>query len=397
MSKEFLQNAAVGLRGCPIVGFYDKDKQDFLGHEKELIVDNGEFKYIDITRPYGFVDLNAKIWFQKFKDDNSIIREYLCTEGYIWSEAYPEAKRLLMGDNNQSIHLHEPSVNGFWTQNLNQGNKFFIFNEGLIENLCILGEEVEPCFEGANFKPASDFSLENEIERLKKMSQSMINDILKYSEGGQKGMEYNLEDIKEYKQLQTDYAALEEKFKNASSVVEKYEQLVKDYAALEEKFKDAEKVAEDYSILQEKYNTDLADYTAVVKKSEALAADNEKISTEFSDLKTQYELLNTEVEGLKDYKLAKETKEKEDLIASFSMLDEEDKKPIIEKINDYSLDEIESKLAVIGFRKKINFDTTITQKDNDPQPQLQYNFNNEGFNDVPEWIKAVQVTASQRI
>ena len=373
MSKEFLQNAAVGLRGCPIVGFYDKDKQDFLGHEKELIVDNGEFKYIDITRPYGFVDLNAKIWFQKFKDDNSIIREYLCTEGYIWSEAYPEAKRLLMGDNNQSIHLHEPSVNGFWTQNLNQGNKFFIFNEGLIENLCILGEEVEPCFEGANFKPASDFSLENEIERLKKMSQSMINDILKYSEGGQKGMEYNLEDIKEYKQLQTDYAALEEKFKNA------------------------EKVAEDYSALQEKYDTDLADYTAVVKKSEDLTADNEKISTEFSDLKTQYELLNTEVEGLKDYKLAKETKEKEDLIASFSMLDEEDKKPIIEKINDYSLDEIESKLAVIGFRKKINFDTTITQKDNDPQPQLQYNLNNEGFNDVPEWIKAVQVTASQRI
>ena len=43
--------------------------------------------------------------------------------------------------------------------------------------------------------------------------------------------------------------------------------------------------------LQEKYNTDLADYTAVVKKSETLAADNEKISTEFSDLKTQYELL----------------------------------------------------------------------------------------------------------
>ena len=258
-----------------------------------------------------------------------------------------------------------------------------------------MGEEVEPCFEGANIKPASDFSLENEIDRLKKMSQSMINDILKYSEGGQKGMEYNLEDIKEYKQLQTDYAALEKKFKDASSTVEKYEQLVKDYAALEEKLKDAEKVAEDYSALKEKYDTDLADYAAVVKKSEDLTADNEKISTEFSDLKTQYELLNTEVEGLKDYKLAKETKEKEDLIASFSMLDEEDKKPIIEKINDYSLDEIESKLAVIGFRKKINFDTEV--KPNEQNPQLQYNLNNDSFNDVPEWIKAVQNTASQRI
>ena len=50
MSKEFLQNAAVGLRGCPIVGFYDKAKQDFLGHERELTIDNGEFKYIAIDR-----------------------------------------------------------------------------------------------------------------------------------------------------------------------------------------------------------------------------------------------------------------------------------------------------------------------------------------------------------
>ena len=224
----------------------------------------------------------------------------------------------------------------------------------------------------------------------------MINDILKYSEGGQKGMDYNLEDIKEYKQLQSDYAALEEKFKEASSTVEKYEQLVKDYAVLEEKVKDAEKVAGDYSALQEKYDIDLADYAAVVKKSEDLTADNEKISAEFSDLKTQYELLNTEVESLKDYKLAKEKKEKEELIASFSMLDEEDKKPIIEKINDYSLDEIESKLAVIGFRKKINFDTNVKSIEN--KPHLQYNLDGENIDDaVPEWIKAVQNTASQRI
>jgi hypothetical protein len=36
------------------------------------------------TRPYGFVDLNAKVWFKKYNDEG-VIHEYLVTEGYIWT------------------------------------------------------------------------------------------------------------------------------------------------------------------------------------------------------------------------------------------------------------------------------------------------------------------------
>ena len=44
------------------------------------------------------------------------------------------------------------NVKGSWTAGDNGYPEFFIVNEALIEKLCILGENVEPCFEGASVK-----------------------------------------------------------------------------------------------------------------------------------------------------------------------------------------------------------------------------------------------------
>ena len=63
ITKEFAKKMAVGLRGCPIVGYYNEDTQDFEEHEKTLSFKDDKLVFLDITKPYGFVDLNAKIWF----------------------------------------------------------------------------------------------------------------------------------------------------------------------------------------------------------------------------------------------------------------------------------------------------------------------------------------------
>ena len=42
-----------------------------------------------MTKPYGFIGENAHVWFQKFQDEDGVIRDYLLTEGYIWSGIYP--------------------------------------------------------------------------------------------------------------------------------------------------------------------------------------------------------------------------------------------------------------------------------------------------------------------
>ena len=92
---------ASSLRGAAIVGYYNEEKEDFEEHNKILEISGNEIKLKETTKPYGFVDLNAKVWFQKFIDDDENERDYLMTEGYLWTGQYPEAQRVIENGNNQ--------------------------------------------------------------------------------------------------------------------------------------------------------------------------------------------------------------------------------------------------------------------------------------------------------
>jgi hypothetical protein len=47
------------------------------------------------------------------------------------------------------MELDDETSNGFWTNDDKTNARIFIYNEALVEKLCILGEDVEPCFEGS--------------------------------------------------------------------------------------------------------------------------------------------------------------------------------------------------------------------------------------------------------
>jgi len=63
ITKEVAIEMANTLPGSPIVGFYNQYTKDFEEHNQTIKVLNGKLKFEDTTRPYGFVDLNAKVWF----------------------------------------------------------------------------------------------------------------------------------------------------------------------------------------------------------------------------------------------------------------------------------------------------------------------------------------------
>ena len=115
ITKEVAKSMANSLPGSPIVGFFNEDKQDFEEHNRVIDISNGEFKIKDTTRPYGFVDLNAKVWFQKFLDDGQNEHEYMMTEGWLWTGQYPECKRVLDKGNNQSMELDEETLDATWS------------------------------------------------------------------------------------------------------------------------------------------------------------------------------------------------------------------------------------------------------------------------------------------
>lgn len=183
ITKEVARDMANTLPGSPIVGYFNEAKGDFEEHNRVIDISNGKFAIKDTTRPYGFVDLGAKVWFQKFLDDGETEREYLMTEGYLWTGQYPEAQRIIDQGNNQSMELDDKLIDAFWTKDGKGKPQFFIINEAIISKLCVLGDDCEPCFEGSNITaPQITFSFE---DGFKEQLFSMMNEIKKVlNEGG---------------------------------------------------------------------------------------------------------------------------------------------------------------------------------------------------------------------
>ncbi len=178
ITKEVAKQMANSLPGCPIVGFYNEEKGDFEEHNRIIDISNGKFEIKDTTRPYGFVDLNAKVWFQKFLDDGMNEREYMMTEGWLWTGQYPECQRILTNGNNQSMELDEKTIDAHWSKDNNGDPKFFIINEAIISKLCTLGVNNEPCFEGSSITaPIIQFAFE---DGFKEQLFSMMNELKDY-------------------------------------------------------------------------------------------------------------------------------------------------------------------------------------------------------------------------
>ena len=61
ITKEVAMQMANSLPGSPIVGYYNEKDQDFEEHNRTIEIKDGEFIMKDTTRPYGFVDMGAKV------------------------------------------------------------------------------------------------------------------------------------------------------------------------------------------------------------------------------------------------------------------------------------------------------------------------------------------------
>ena len=113
----------------------------------------------------------------------------------------------------------------------------------------------------------------------------------------------------------------------------------------------------------------------------------------------EYELLKESYDELVEFKNKVEDKEKEELIKSFYMLSDEDKKDVIENKSKYSKDDIEAKLSVICFRKKVNFDLDDSSKNEEEieteekeENVTTFALESKNIEVVPAWISAVRNT-----
>ena len=386
IDKAAATKMAKTLHGCPIAGFYDEATQDFAGHNRSIEVGDGKFKIVDKTKAYGFVDSSARIWFQKFLDDNKVEREYLMTEGYLWTTLYPESKRILTNGNNQSMELNEEKLDGTWTLDDKGFPKFFIINEAMIQKLCILGEDVEPCFEGAGI--AAQFSFDGDF---KNKLFSLMEDIKSaLNKGGFTSMENDkldptLEDQNGDPEL--DFKKKEEEEKDNPFPPKGDDKEEDKGGEGEEDKKEPEDKKEEEDEDEKKKKAAKNSLT----DDEVAESDLYKnLAVQFTQLQESFEALKAEVEPLRAFKLESDRKAKEEMINRFFMLSDEDKKDCIENIDTYSVDDIEAKLSVICVRNKVSFDLEEDKEETSTVFNLENNWIEDDL--TPSWIKAALAT-----
>ena len=386
ITKEVATNMAKTLRGAPIVGYYKEEKGDFADHGEKVIIDDEGIKFQCMTVPYGFVSPDAKVWFQTFNDiddfGNEVKREYLVTTGYLWTGQYEECKKALDG-RPHSMELDNDSLEGKWSTDNSTGMDFFILNDATFSKLCILGDDVEPCFEGSSItSPATTFSkVDNSF---KHTLFSMMEDLKFALKGGNEQVtqeatmvEQSIEDNTENLDSSNESIVNENDTSIEEPTAESVESPETEFENQDEKDKD-EQNKDDNKDSDSEYSCNGKDDED--KKKYSL------LEAEYNELKTKFDLLQAKCEELEKVTTSYEREKKEELISKFYMLDDEDKKDVKDNIDKYSLDDIESKLSVICVRKRVSFANEVEED----QPATTFSLEGlDAEDDTPEWIKAV--------
>ena len=126
---------------------------------------------------------------------------------------------------------------------------------------------------------------------------------------------------------------------------------------------------------------------------------------EFEAMESELSSLRAEVEELREFKLGIESQQKDALINSYHMLSDEDKADVIEHKSEYSLEEIESKLAVIYVKKNVDFDSLTGKAEDDinfeaepakeEDPSLTFSLDDEVAGFVPSMVQALRKTVGR--
>ena len=149
ISEDFANQLIESLPYAPIKGIFDKEDLDFGDHGEKN--SDGQI--------YGVVSENPNFAWEKHLDVDGVEREYACADVILYTALYPEAN--LISGKSQSMEIHKEGLTGEWKIWDGDKQPYFEFHKGHLLGLQVLGDEVEPCFEGSAF-----FSLYKDAKEL---------------------------------------------------------------------------------------------------------------------------------------------------------------------------------------------------------------------------------------
>ena len=353
ISEDFAKILINSASGCPVVGLWDYEAHDFTDHSMS-----------DRKKAYGFIPENPNFTWEKNYDYDGVERQYAAFDIVLWTKAFEEANEIITHP--LSMELNPDTING--TFSVINGEYCFYFTSAEMLGVCVLGYNVEPCFEGARFISIEDV---NEFKRLFQIDKQQA--LLTYNNNkGDTSMENEKElpVVEEFTQVRDDDIEVTEE--PTQEVTEPTEELEPEteFSQVDPEPKEDSIEPEDEPSPEEQFAQNLAELQRQRDEFEA------KIQ-ELEDKVSKLEDLNF---SLTEYKNNKVKQEKLNIVKNYSEILTEDEIKGID-IDKYSLEDLDDKLAAMAYRKNINHDSANFQ--------LIYTNvnNNEDSNDISDIMK----------
>ena len=377
ITDEFADELISTFQYIPVKGIYDGE--DFTDHGTSR--SEGQI--------YGIVPETNNFAWEQHLDKDGVERTYACTDVLLFTALYPEANDIISKP--QSMELYEPSLS--YHMAIVQGQKYVVFDHGRFLGLQVLGDTVEPCFEGASFFTLQK-SIEDTIQKIKDYSNIggnsemeinfKLSDSQKYNaiwsllnpeyneEGGwtssyavnevydDYALAYNFEEgcyerIYYTKDDATDSLTIDNKVKVFIVDVTPEEKATLDtlrtlngntYELVNENLSNAEKNATDcaeFSTKIEELNSTIATLNTEMESAEAKIAE---VQTEYDKVDSLNKSLTEELESLRTFKKSIEDQSKEAVISEYSdKLSETVLDTYRAKFDEYTAEELDMHLT----------------------------------------------------
>ena len=343
-TKEVIDSMAGRIGGTPVIGHYSESAQDFLAHG-DLVVsvteDGIETKKVGPT-PYGFVAPDAPTWFEENLDPDGVTRNYLTTEVLLWTGRFPELEILSEGRNNQSMEIDPSTFKGHFAEI--DGEDLYFVEHADFSGLCILGQGIEPCFEGAGI--SNTYSLETRnhfVENLSAMKQELAKTNFSLDSGEEEEMNKDKEtevveevvteelqdEVTEVVETVTEENSSVEHNQDPEEEVEVDEEINEDTidtieGPTDEELQEIENEAEEEENNDEDINFDIDDYNSLHEEYTALVAERDELQ-----------------DRLNVYIHAEERAEKVTVLEAYDTIPAEAREAIMNELDDLTLEQVD--------------------------------------------------------
>ena len=353
VANQLIESATQGT--TPVVGFFDPATESWASHSGPTLA-NG----------YGYVE-NFLGW-EPFEDTDGITREYAVFSVVLFTDYYEEAKKIF--GQNQSMELDPFSIDGDWT--MIEGREYFVYTKAKMLGFCVIGEH-EPCFSVSSFFSKNDDIYKSQYEKFSSLLfnlKTQVEEAEKNNEGGEQPMnEFENKEVVEQVENPQVQEEVQDTFQQTQETVESEVTETSATENFEEKPAESEseiqeQVSEEpsefealqtqFNELQESYNQLQSDYSAAQARIEELEQFQTSINTELENLRSKNEELQTSLQTYANQALEAENNRKNELIKKYEkVMKEEEISDIKDKANDFSYDELESKLAIVFANKQM--------------------------------------------